>query len=626
MSDYIGEASVRITGDIKPLQEAVKKVEQVVAPLKNKQLEGFKINYDGQQFESFQAFTDEINRQQQEWEAYTAQQHEVASATTTTAQSVSQLDEAMTQTTQNAQQTQGALSTFVNGVANIGRAVEGSLLRTKESIESAGRLGRTVLIGLGASFVALAKSSISEYAKYSEDASKKQEELSKSISKVKAGFGAMLSPILSVVAGFADWASKNQQVVNGVVTAVGVLAGGAGLIALVTKLKNALIALKTASGGVIGILSLLAGIFVASITSAQTFDKTLKETAEDEEKMAEATRKLNDTMAEVNETIAEAQKGIAEARFDYEQSLKKILITHEDTVDQLTRQIEEANKDYQKAINERNVAFLKSQVKEEEAHQNKVDELQTQLRFLQRYNNAYNQEKLAAVQFALAREEALYKKKTKAEKEELDLQNAYEKQKRDEKLASYEKELADERAFLNKHAELFKSVRNTILLDEVEMLNKQYNATVENYNKQISVARQKGSEAATAYAKAYMEASEIWSKSHDLKELEKMGYLSSGVTMLDGKPTRIYVQSLASGGYTGRGGKYEVADDVQVHRGEYVLPQEMVDQDTGTPKGLGNNITINLSGVFATSEAEQRKVAQQIVSAIQQTNYARLGA
>ena len=38
----------------------------------------------------------------------------------------------------------------------------------------------------------------------------------------------------------------------------------------------------------------------------------------------------------------------------------------------------------------------------------------------------------------------------------------------------------------------------------------------------------------------------------------------------------------AAGGFTGRGGKYDVAGEV--HRGEYVIPQEGVDQSRGLPK------------------------------------------
>lgn len=80
----------------------------------------------------------------------------------------------------------------------------------------------------------------------------------------------------------------------------------------------------------------------------------------------------------------------------------------------------------------------------------------------------------------------------------------------------------------------------------------------------------------------------------------------------------------ASGGYTGPGPKDEIAG--VVHRGEYVVPAEDVDQSTGLPKATGGvqNVTINLSGTFATSQNEQRKVAMQIANALAQVNQARI--
>jgi TP901 family phage tail tape measure protein len=44
---------------------------------------------------------------------------------------------------------------------------------------------------------------------------------------------------------------------------------------------------------------------------------------------------------------------------------------------------------------------------------------------------------------------------------------------------------------------------------------------------------------------------------------------------------QLYKQGWAEGGYTGAGGKYDVAGIV--HRGEYVVPKEQVNQQTGTP-------------------------------------------
>lgn len=63
----------------------------------------------------------------------------------------------------------------------------------------------------------------------------------------------------------------------------------------------------------------------------------------------------------------------------------------------------------------------------------------------------------------------------------------------------------------------------------------------------------------------------------------------------------------SSGGFTGRGGKYDPAGIV--HKGEYVLPQRMVNQATGLPKegifgGRGGGITNNINTVNIASEVD----------------------
>lgn len=84
------------------------------------------------------------------------------------------------------------------------------------------------------------------------------------------------------------------------------------------------------------------------------------------------------------------------------------------------------------------------------------------------------------------------------------------------------------------------------------------------------------------------------------------------------------VPSFATGGYTGQGGKYEEAG--VVHRGEYVLPKEMVNQSTGLPNakaidqfGSGHggssstyNLNFTISGAIVTSPQDQRKFAEVI--------------
>lgn len=628
MSDYIGEASVKITGDIKPLEQAVNQAKQLAGKMQQsfKGLENFKINVDGKSFTGEQWEAEQkISAMNEAVAEYADTLGILNEEQTSVASSAEQVNSAIEKTEAVAKTTTTPLRNLVEQVKEFGYKAPASFYNAKEAIENAGRVGRTALIALGAAMTALAKGSLDEYAKYSESAKKTQDELNEAISKVKAGFGAALQPIKQTIAGLAEWASQNQQVVNGILTFATVLGGSVGLIALVTKLKTALKGLGTATGGIIGLLSALAGVFVGIISPSVNFDKTLAETESDMKALTKASEDYNKALADMNEEISEAQKAIAEAREDYLDGLKKILVTHEETVAKLTQQIEEANYDYKKAVDERNAEFIKSQAKEEKAHQDKVDELMTQLRFLQRYNNDYNKEKLAAVQFALRREEVLYQKQTEAEQKELELRNQQEKEKLDKRLAEYQKELNKETAFLNKHRDDLNAVRDRILLDEKEYLDKQYAQQVASYNRQVVAAQQKGKEAADVYHKAYIKhlKESDWSFAEGTTPSGQsfVGKVVSASTLAD----LLYQQGwYADGGYTGAGGKDEVAGIV--HRGEYVLPQEMVDQTTGTPKAMGNNITINLSGTFATSDSERRKVAQQIVAALEQTNYARLGA
>lgn len=72
-------------------------------------------------------------------------------------------------------------------------------------------------------------------------------------------------------------------------------------------------------------------------------------------------------------------------------------------------------------------------------------------------------------------------------------------------------------------------------------------------------------------------------------------------------------RGFALGGYTGSGGTNEVAG--VVHKGEYVLPKNMVDQNTGTPK-MGGPTNVYISpqiGVYIGTPTERRKLALSIL-------------
>lgn len=73
----------------------------------------------------------------------------------------------------------------------------------------------------------------------------------------------------------------------------------------------------------------------------------------------------------------------------------------------------------------------------------------------------------------------------------------------------------------------------------------------------------------------------------------------------------------ASGGFTGQGNSNEFAGIV--HKGEYVVPKNQVDQNTGLPR-MGGGTTINLNvnvGMYAGTPMERRKLAETLWSDLQ---------
>lgn len=91
-----------------------------------------------------------------------------------------------------------------------------------------------------------------------------------------------------------------------------------------------------------------------------------------------------------------------------------------------------------------------------------------------------------------------------------------------------------------------------------------------------------------------------------------------------GKQGKVLAPTFSSGGYTGMGGKYEPAGIV--HKGEYVVPKEGVDQTTGLPKWTvpdtrSQNVTVNLSmsGVMTSSRADERAIAVRMGKYLNET-------
>lgn len=96
-----------------------------------------------------------------------------------------------------------------------------------------------------------------------------------------------------------------------------------------------------------------------------------------------------------------------------------------------------------------------------------------------------------------------------------------------------------------------------------------------------------------------------------------------------GKIGRISLGRMASGGIvpSSTGGRLILAGEGG--QDEWVVPESkmasMVEQLNERSGGIGGGVTINVFGTFATSDAEQRRVAEQIYDKLQEINKARMG-
>lgn len=480
-----------------------------------------------------------------------------------------------------------------------------------------------------------------------------QDQLRQAITKVEQSLGSMFSMFAPIISGIASFINSNRELVVGLAAAAAVIIGGGGIVIAIRTVIPLIASLSASIGGLLGPLGLLIGLGTAvgivAATSASNFgdySSSADEASASTSNLAEETQGLGATSSKTQKQLAKLRKQIDDVYENYKKDLKAIKDRHESTIADLTRQIENANADYIRAVDERNAAFNVTEDEEKRKHQEKVDALTQQLNFLQRYNNKYNQEKLAQVQFALQKEQALYEKETANRKAELDVQNAADKSRLAQRLAETQKELDEELAFMNKHRDELNSVRDVILLDEIESLRERRDESLANLQEQIADNATAGADAGAAFKDAYVnQLSQIPSNVSDLgknaganfsqgmavgmwEHLKKGGIIGDMWRVflgdelynawMNGNPYEGY----AAGGYTGRGDKDEVAGIV--HRGEYVLPQEMVDQTTGTPKvGQTVNITVNASGIMAVTEQEKRRVGMELANAVSQVLKAR---
>lgn len=508
----------------------------------------------------------------------------------------------------------------------------------------------------------------SQASAYQNSYSASTQRLSNSIENLKAAFGQAFAPMATMVNNLASFVLANKEVVAVVGTFVGVIVGAGGIVWAIAKLipmiSSAIAWFSglnvAAKGVVLGLATVAATMAAISLVTSQTAGAT-EDLVTGLDDGADAMDDFGVATGGAAGAVQDLNKQLDKLRRDYLEDLKQIEVRHLETIDNLTKQIKEANINYRRAVEERNAAFQVSQAEEERVHQEKVDEIMTQIAFLQRYNNEYNRQKLANLEFALAKENNLYQRQTEAAREELEIQNENDRRAYEEKRAALQAELDDELAFMNKHRDALKEVQDVILLDEIEALQRRYQEQQASYAEQAVAAGVAGTNIAENLTNSFRDfinnnkdafsvtgaiAGNRFGKGLIGKFMQIVdNYIQTGTSggnagsTDDAEQIRKYFQETygdnweaemkrqgyATGGFTGPGNPDEIAG--VVHKGEYVLPAQFVDQNTGTPKNLGTTIiNIDVQGTFATSQSERRKVAEQIAQALKQVKRSRLEA
>lgn len=510
------------------------------------------------------------------------------------------------------------------------------------------------------------------------------------ITSAFASIGKAIQGVLSVAAGLINALKPLSFILSPLASGIGAaVAGFVAMSAAVFAATKAMAALNLAMmvitrHPIIAALSLILGL-IAGIATAAGFNFM----ASDADKATNSTNELNKALGDIATNAGGGSKAMggmakqmediaAQARKinqDYRYQLAQLVQGKNENIAALRETLDQEKKAYDNAYAERLAGFNKTQEQEQQSHTDKTKALQNQIDFLGKYNNAANNKQLTELQFALAQENAAYKKSTQIRQTEFDAQTQSAAAEYEKRRAENETKLNEELALLEKHRADVLSVRGVMLRDEIENLKHSRDEQLRSLEKQkanyanggaaagtnfgnnfntkidemIAGMGAKGATAGNNFWNGYVSGADNTAKNvaqgwHNVREYGPFALFGGGsLWTWSGISSKWKNTSSPSsgnargggggwytGGYTGAGGKYDVAG--VVHRGEYVLPKEQVNQSTGLPKdgvlgggGTTVNVSINMSGVMASGRSDLRQVATQLGQMINETVVAKTG-
>ncbi len=306
-------------------------------------------------------------------------------------------------------------------------------------------------------------------------------------------FKQNLGSMLQVVAGpllnaFTDFIRSNQGAIiafglasMAALTLVGALVG---LIKVGSVVIGGLMSMTLAAGllgAALLVIGAIAGVAVfKAVNKMQESVKKSNEQLSKTDKAGElAGRGLTNTSKgaeKLGKELAKIGQQIERANRDFRENLAQMIKQAEDKVKSLRRQLGEEETD-----------FKESQEKMVSDHQERVDEIQKQINQEMQMGRLADQGKIADLQQRLAKENA-----------EFDKQSAKERERHTKRVTDLQVELDNENALLTKHADDVASIRDVMLLDEIDKLKRshQEQLTAFDQQKQDAIANAKGTTSA----------------------------------------------------------------------------------------------------------------------------------
>lgn len=475
-----------------------------------------------------------------------------------------------------------------------------------------------------------------------------RENISNALMTIGRAFEAVFGIISAGIGFMRNNANIFLPIINGIGAFIGALFGLASAAYVGVKAFAALRAAMTllAAHPVVFTLSVIAGLIAAIATHAGMKDITKglddasessKDTKSNLGGVADNLSKSGKEAEKLAKELAKIDKQIAKTNEDFREQLAELVFNKRESIAQLTAQLKEEDSQYKKSYSDRLHEFNKSQTEEALKHQEKTQALQTQIDFLSRYNTAANRRRLSELQFTLARENSEFDKRNQERQIKYDQDQEAERLSYEARQAELQTRLNNETALLEKHRTDVDSIRNVMLLDEIDKLKRSRNEQLNNLAQQRNDAISNAASTANAVA-AQWTAPDLKSKFDNAgaglgEELGK-GMIRGIINEIKNLPRRIWEAtksgssvdkmfeslfgpnsliskslfkaltfgfggSYSTGGFTGAGGINEPAGIV--HKGEYVLPQNMVNQSTGLPDLDKLISSSNSSGQSSTS-------------------------